>query len=809
MGFEIDLEELFGKQKAYATAAEEARESIRTARKSLDRVIESHAMEGEVSTAINGEISNFHEPTFIGLEDALELLESEIKESIDELMNTVGETNERAVIKETALDQADQDLTSLQMQHDSLNQDFDAIYNSIRDLIPLSNPSSVGMNQAIHDAKKDLQDIKDKVAIFEGGVTESPALNHLKGLEIGISSFGHVKAFSYMDPTIQELAKSKEYGLYFKEFRKELDKEKAELQRLKEAMKKEEEEQKEYEEHHVAQVWLRKLSDSIGGWWGDVEKGTRNVKIPVLTDAALEVEGFIGGGGKLISTTAIGAVDGVEFLFELDDWRLDFMYGRKTPDWKLRDIYGAWDHTKSIVGSTVSGLTSLIAEGNKFGTREFKKQENLQNAIWKEPNLKKKSERFFDWAIDRAMLPIRLRLQAREYMNNMDPYKKGEVAFDLLSLVGTGGSGGLLKGTSYTSKLNKALKVGRFADWAKDGMNVAHLAEYGLDTTRLEKLGVEGEVLKKLGEAAKVGDTDSFSKIMMQLEKHHPSVVQRSKIASRELKAGIRKRLLMTDEAFASKIDKLLTRGDDFIKKATSKALDAPIIPTLVKDEYSLSQGVGMLDNLHSGMRLEGRSIRDSVSFITENVDELGQISRRSGPVSVRLGMLSDHVPRIKEIVVKSFKFNDKFDWDEFFRQLGNQEKGLNELTIQEFLDNREYYLKYGRSKEAVLAQRKARDEAYTLKLRELLDEGVNPIEAKMKAKSWLDTQAALHDPDMIAGGFGFNVSGVGDSRINSSIGSQWRSRIKELDEQIRALAKDMSLEERQNTFLNVKIQIE
>ena len=61
----------------------------------------------------------------------------------------------------------------------------------------------------------------------------------------------------------------------------------------------------------------------------------------------------------------------------------------------------------------------------------------------------------------------------------------------------------------------------------------------------------------------------------------------------------------------------------------------------------------------------------------------------------------------------------------------------------------------------------------------------------------------------MIAGGFGVNVSGVGDARINASIGSQWRSRIKELDEQIRALAKDMSLEERQNTFLNVKIHIE
>ena len=49
-----------------------------------------------------------------------------------------------------------------------------------------------------------------------------------------------------------------------------------------------------------------------------------------------------------------------------------------------------------------------------------------------------------------------------------------------------------------------------------------------------------------------------------------------------------------------------------------------------------------------------------------------------------------------------------------------------------------------------------------------------------------MDTQAAVHNPDQVAGGYASNVGGVGDKGVNSSIGSQWRYRIDDVDAQIK-----------------------
>ncbi|TWP29923.1 hypothetical protein ETU09_02775 [Apibacter muscae] len=63
-----------------------------------------------------------------------------------------------------------------------------------------------------------------------------------------------------------------------------------------------------------------------------------------------------------------------------------------------------------------------------------------------------------------------------------------------------------------------------------------------------------------------------------------------------------------------------------------------------------------------------------------------------------------------------------------------------------------------------------------------------------------------MHDPDQIAGGHGENITGLGDSPINSSIGSQWSKdgRANSLDQQIRYQAEKMTPEESKNTDLKI-----
>ena len=168
-------------------------------------------------------------------------------------------------------------------------------------------------------------------------------------------------------------------------------------------------------------------------------------------------------------------------------------------------------------------------------------------------------------------------------------------------------------------------------------------------------------------------------------------------------------------------------------------------------------------------------------------------------------GKLLDNVPRIKEIEV-NFNRNVKHDSEEFTRQLKDQEKGINDLTADEYLKNRERYIAEGRAIEGNAAQKMARQEALKDKIAELRKQGLSRAEGTKQATEWLETKAALHNPDQIAGGRADIIGGLGDKRVNSSLGSQWKYRIDVVDEQIWEVAKNMTPEQLKNTYLNVKL---
>jgi Novel toxin 15 len=154
-----------------------------------------------------------------------------------------------------------------------------------------------------------------------------------------------------------------------------------------------------------------------------------------------------------------------------------------------------------------------------------------------------------------------------------------------------------------------------------------------------------------------------------------------------------------------------------------------------------------------------------------------------------------------------NFNYKTKYDEAEFARQLADQEAGMNKLTVDEYLKNRERYIAEGRAIEGNMAQQAARENAYLDKVTELRRNGLSQEQAKIKAKEWMDTQAALHNPDQIAGGNPVNIGGMGNKAINSSIGSQWKYRIDAVDEQIQAMIKNMTDTERKNTYLNIKLK--
>lgn len=164
---------------------------------------------------------------------------------------------------------------------------------------------------------------------------------------------------------------------------------------------------------------------------------------------------------------------------------------------------------------------------------------------------------------------------------------------------------------------------------------------------------------------------------------------------------------------------------------------------------------------------------------------------------------------KMKEHLVRCFKKNAKGDAEEYDRQLSDQEKGLNDLSVKEYLEGRARYAAIKR-KGTGQAQAQARVK-YAMELRhefesELSEQGIMGAAAMQQAEAMtterMATLAALHNPDLIAGGKDI-VESIGDRGVNSSIGTQWTGRVAEMDQ----AAKQVPEAERGDIKMNVKLK--
>jgi hypothetical protein len=139
----------------------------------------------------------------------------------------------------------------------------------------------------------------------------------------------------------------------------------------------------------------------------------------------------------------------------------------------------------------------------------------------------------------------------------------------------------------------------------------------------------------------------------------------------------------------------------------------------------------------------------------------------------------------------------------EFERQLKGQEDGLNRLTVDEYLENIANPMK--RSPSAARKARRELEDKLINRFQEELLQTLGPREARAqsieRARQTLSNLAGLHNPDLSAGGRDV-IADFGDRQVNSSIGPQWRSKIKRLE----SAAQTVPVSMRGGTYLNVKL---
>ncbi|MBS1002918.1 polymorphic toxin type 15 domain-containing protein [Acetobacter thailandicus] len=116
---------------------------------------------------------------------------------------------------------------------------------------------------------------------------------------------------------------------------------------------------------------------------------------------------------------------------------------------------------------------------------------------------------------------------------------------------------------------------------------------------------------------------------------------------------------------------------------------------------------------------------------------------------------------------------------EEFRRQLKGQENGINKMSPDEIIDNIDRYSDLGRdgANPGEQNMREQYRKKYWLKnFRKSLDKYDDEDAAKKYADDMSKGKAALHNPDMRAGGNPMPTD-MGSSRVNSSLGSQWSKK--------------------------------
>lgn len=849
MGFRVEMEELLNLKKTYLESAEKAEEQLNAAKDKMNAIVTSNSMYGEVGKAINNEINNSHNALIVGLKTAYTLMDAEYTQALTAFRDGVGETSETAILDEEVMTQTKTKMTDANTKHSDYETNISQIYSSINDLISLSSPSS-NVSSSITKANTVLFDAITKVNTFDRDQPELNTESLLTALQQQIEAGNAIQELSYTDPRFVEIVSYSQLAERIKQVDDQITQAKKEQE---EAARKAKEEEEEWRKNHPVQAMITDTRNYLGDWWEGVKNATKDLDIPVLRETLLFAEGFIGGAANLVSDLTYLYFDVQQFTMELLFVGAEKLTGLNVaPDWMEKDVNGAWNNVVALKDAI--GNTFTIENGKKVLDYSWKlmTDERTRAEAWRDT--KRTTEKLWnDFTEDGWYNTGGVVFEVGSWFVGAGEIKAGLTAAKTAKTFAEGAR--LFSST-----------VGRHA--IKNVDNMAHglrnLATRGPAKTKafaknmidvvagskttFARWGDElSEGLTKLNSVAgKWGDNlaatspkfntfrenfqnalSNFGDNMAYAGANYGDNINRSgarfynmvddgvrstRKAATEFGQGATEQLAKHGDEVAKygdNVSKTLQESTEQVGKNASREIGQEATEQLAKHSNEVATGLKETAE-QAGKKVSQEFSQETSEQLAKHGDEVAKGIEESAETGKRAADnfaddIGEEIPRLDEVSVE-FEYKDKFDKTEFSRQLKGQQDGLNDLTVQEYFDNRERYLNEGRSKEGKKAQKLARQKAYEAKVDELVEGGLSPKEAQTEAKEWMKEQAALHDPDQIAGGDPTKIRGVGDSRINSSLGAQWKKRIDAMDEQIRKLAAGLSPEELKTTYLNINL---
>lgn len=200
---------------------------------------------------------------------------------------------------------------------------------------------------------------------------------------------------------------------------------------------------------------------------------------------------------------------------------------------------------------------------------------------------------------------------------------------------------------------------------------------------------------------------------------------------------------------------------------------------------------------------------------VAKKTDLDAEITKLEKKIADKLGKIlanmKETVPeKVDPPISVKFKMGDKLNptdhKKEYDRQLLMQESAIKGMTIRQWMSNRARFAKRGRDPRSAGAQRKEREviqvaiEARLTKpakspttnpklgdhekngikaifaagTDDQRNNGFGAVAAANRAATWMRGQRALHSPDQVGGGEHDDLTGMGLTAVNSSIGSNW-----------------------------------
>ena len=162
----IDLSEVQAQKSALSTSVGGIKGDLTKARSSLSQVVSTDSLKGVVKDTINQKVSNYQIPLLDNYSNALDSIVNRYDGIIKLFKETVGETDNSAIIKIEYLERIKQRMKDPIEGLKGSSSKTQNIYAGISDILTLTNPSLDSVNTSYNQAVKSLDDTIKNMEAF-------------------------------------------------------------------------------------------------------------------------------------------------------------------------------------------------------------------------------------------------------------------------------------------------------------------------------------------------------------------------------------------------------------------------------------------------------------------------------------------------------------------------------------------------------------------------------------------------------------------------------------------------------------------